>query len=540
MRVHTEETAGAVLLEDEGYFFSLFPSSQGIAARLLAPGQGNPPFDAFKGYEVTGCIGLLDYGGVTWLLACKSSPPRNLETLDDVLFFSIPPSTHSPQASSPFHPCHHLWKVLTAGHFHFSRRIDLSTRLANRAKVQNHRSNACMPTSRQDPTPPLMPPPHADGTEDFVWNSALLAPLHKLREQLSPKELAAFDDRSFAVSLLHGYSRCDSIDIDGKMYLVQVESRCGWRRAGVLGLRQGIDDEGTVAEFVETETIVSDGKKHVSFVQLRGDFPISYHTIGGTFGPQHWFSTRIVAPTPFETFSVPPFLLHFRHLISSYSAPVRILSTVDHPDGTASDYEAVLALAQVQDQSLVKTVKWHETGVNNASMFGGSIAQVADELEVCVRSGTAKMGLTVVSVAEKGAGMVLEKEQKGVWRVNSDMQLDRTSLAAWQISTRALLAAFEELGISSDLEKAGIAKVHDKLFADNCDTISLIYSGSKTMCGSFIRTGRASFLLAVERGLSYEKRQAKRAFEGQETEKAVEALTGQLKGQIQPILTRVT
>lgn len=57
---------------------------------------------------------------------------------------------------------------------------------------------------------------------------------------------------------------------------MSVISRLSWHRAGTRFNSRGIDDDGAVANFVETETVLRTENSAMSYVQLRGSVPRSF------------------------------------------------------------------------------------------------------------------------------------------------------------------------------------------------------------------------------------------------------------------------
>lgn len=79
----------------------------------------------------------------------------------------------------------------------------------------------------------------------------------------------------------------DSTSLD---FLVTLISRRSTRRAGLRYLRRGIDEEGNVANAVETEQILSSSSwdaqhKVYSFLQTRGSIPVFFSQMPYTFKP---------------------------------------------------------------------------------------------------------------------------------------------------------------------------------------------------------------------------------------------------------------
>lgn len=80
--------------------------------------------------------------------------------------------------------------------------------------------------------------------------------------------------------IIQGYVEHESHVFDGKELEILLISR---RRHGMAGTRynaRGLDDEGNVANYVETEQILSYRNQIYSFVQIRGSVPLFWQQKG--------------------------------------------------------------------------------------------------------------------------------------------------------------------------------------------------------------------------------------------------------------------
>lgn len=123
----------------------------------------------------------------------------------------------------------------------------------------------------------------------FLWNSYMVNPLLKFRSRLSKSERRALDSTYILTSTIRGFVESLTIPrpstrMEGNMKssglpaTLTLISRLSCRRAGTRFNSRGIDDDGHVANFVETETVVWDpgsGGRSVgfSYCQIRGSIP---------------------------------------------------------------------------------------------------------------------------------------------------------------------------------------------------------------------------------------------------------------------------
>ncbi|PNF28790.1 Phosphatidylinositide phosphatase SAC1-A [Cryptotermes secundus] len=103
----------------------------------------------------------------------------------------------------------------------------------------------------------LQMPYHERADLRFVWNG------HLLREFANQPELCRF-----CLPLLHGFISINQCSLNGKPFLWTIVSRRCCFRAGTRLFTRGIDVQGNVANFVETEQIVEFSGDRSSFVQV--------------------------------------------------------------------------------------------------------------------------------------------------------------------------------------------------------------------------------------------------------------------------------
>lgn len=122
----------------------------------------------------------------------------------------------------------------------------------------------------------------------------MIKPLLKFRSRLSEAERSALDASHILTSTIRGFvesitiprptSRMEgSLRSSGLPATLTLISRLSCRRAGTRFNSRGMDDDGHVANFVETETVVWDpgSSGHsvgFSYCQIRGSIP-SKHSL---------------------------------------------------------------------------------------------------------------------------------------------------------------------------------------------------------------------------------------------------------------------
>ncbi|BGP13881.1 hypothetical protein JCM10213_002520 [Rhodosporidiobolus nylandii] len=553
MLVYVDSSTYAVTLEDNGAFLHFFqPGSKAqVQVRFFSPGDEKPALDNCmpNPVDARGCLGVLALSKTTYVVVAV--PPVNpvglesdeVEQIEEVLFFDLN-GTHLPFARTPIHPCYHIRQQLVPGSFYYSKTFDLTTRFEHRVKLQNHRDAACSPQSRTDPTsaPPPLPPWHA-GAPEFTWNHFLLEPLGALRDSLSAQEQAYWDSRFFALPVIQGCYEDAEVVVKGQKMMLTVLSRRTWGRAGTRFAKRGIDDDGNVGNFAETETILSTPDKTIAFVQVRGSVPLKWQE------RPHWHGgIDVTISEPLEVISLHPFLKHFDHLLASYKK-VHILSLLSDqttgpmaPEGhLGAAYEALVEAAAKEEPDFAKSVAFDKHDLHS-ELLTEKMMKVPEELAELAETTLEEFGATVASFDEKSGRYTLEKEQQGTYRVNCRDCLDRTTMGEFSLSRAALAAQMAALDLPA-LFASPVEEAHRHLFADNGDALSFIYAGSPAMNSTFIKTGQWTPKQSEENAVNSMKRKIQCAEHDKTKNKALEILTGQRvsigKQPPPPLLVRV-
>ncbi|CAF1090830.1 unnamed protein product [Adineta ricciae] len=154
----------------------------------------------------------------------------------------------------------HLWYQETQC-FYYSRTYDLT--------------NTIQRALDQDETIPLWK--RAD--ERFFWNRQML---NEFIEQADKKH---FDTRWIQPIIMGYFNKCHfqvNHDTDAQLILISRRNRY---RAGVRMHCRGIDEDGNVANYVETEQILRIGSNIMSFVMIRGSAPFYWSQPGIRYRP---------------------------------------------------------------------------------------------------------------------------------------------------------------------------------------------------------------------------------------------------------------
>ncbi|KIV94533.1 hypothetical protein PV10_02289 [Exophiala mesophila] len=428
------------------------------------------------------------------------------------------------------HPFHALRKLLSGGNFYYSVDFDLTRRLQDRVGAESTLDITSL-------------------DEGLLWNSYMINPLLKFRSRLADHEQVALDHSRILTSVIRGFVKTlpipsSSSPIRGSGHglptTLTVISRLSSRRAGTRFNSRGIDDNGNVANFVETETVFwSPTGLCFSYTQIRGSIPVFWESSSSLIpGQQKIQITRSPEATQ------PSFDKHFSNLERTYGAVhiVNLLSAFKPGEVELTErYRHHIArspLRQSQEGELEEHHLMRETefdfhertktiGYEGAKAIKPFLDDSAESfvyfLSEEIVDETVVHGKTV-----KVRRPVVVMQQNGVFRVNCLDCLDRTNLIQGLISQMAI-----ELFLSHRDERANsdFWMRHSALWADNGDTLSKIYAGTGALKSSFTRHGKMSLAGAFADARKSATRLYVNHFEDKSRQNTVDLLLGRLVGQ---------
>jgi len=175
-------------------------------------------------------------------------------------------------------------------------------------------------TFPSNPSPPNTSPPNSaeePSSSRFVWNGNMISGLLRFRGRLSGEEGRAFDRGRFAVKMVRGFAQSLTIrkpgGLPGDFLLTTIITKQDCRKSGPLLGPYGMDDNGNVANFAESEVVVSDRGQWCSCVVARGNVPLFWELA------RQLVSTRVEFPRSGEA-SRHAFARHFAELRARYGA----------------------------------------------------------------------------------------------------------------------------------------------------------------------------------------------------------------------------
>lgn len=431
------------------------------------------------------------------------------------------------------HPCMAIKKLLSGGSFYYSVDFDLTKRLQDRSSEA-----ATIAIDSLD--------------AGFLWNTYMIQPLVDFRSRLSERERDALDASRILTSAIRGFVKTAAIPASssparvtktGQPSNMTLISRLSCRRAGTRFNSRGIDDDGNVANFVETETNFCTDTLCFSYVQCRGSVPMFWEQASGLPGQQKITITRSAEATQ------PAFDKHFEALSRAYGdvfvvnllseeksaelqitrqyeSHIRKFSEVRNSEKGESEHLPIRAVnydfhvetrgpAGYQAASGIK--RWI---MDSAISFEYFLSEEARE-----RPRVGPGGRTATLV---GQNEVLK--QAGIFRTNCLDCLDRTNVVQSVISQMAMeifLRQHDDRAPTSDFWAR-----HGTLWADCGDALSKIYAGTGALKSSFTRSSK----MTLGGFFSDARKSAQRLyinnFEDKGRQNTIDMLLGRLMGQM--------
>ncbi|KAG4029922.1 hypothetical protein MFRU_014g02140 [Monilinia fructicola] len=443
------------------------------------------------------------------------------------------------------HPCIELQKLLGNGSFYYSTNFDLTNRLQDRSTDATTNDVESFDDS-------------------FLWNSYMVGPLGKFRSRLVPHEREALDRSGILTSAIRGFVhtitippasdplRTSKAGLPSSLTLI---SRLSCRRAGTRFNSRGIDDDGNVANFVESETIYWSPSANVqyssdqagekpagvcfSYAQIRGSVPIFFEQAPGLIPGQQKIS---ITRSPEGT--QPAFDKHFEELERNYGAVhvVNLLSETKPGEAEITkSYQYGIRHSSLnktgernsKDHQLLRVTEYDfhaETkgpqGYEAASMIRRIIENSADGFAYYLSEDTEDTE-DVPGTQTRRTVVVLQQE--GVFRTNCLDCLDRTNLIQTIISQMAIESFLMHRGArgTSDFWMR-----HSTMWADNGDALSRIYAGTGALKSSFTRHGKMSIAGAIADARKSATRLYINNFADKGRQNTIDVLLGRLVGQV--------
>ncbi|CAN6661177.1 phosphatidylinositol-3-phosphatase Sac1p [Trichomonascus vanleenenianus] len=310
--------------------------------------------------------------------------------------------------------------------------------------------------------------------ERFFWNHYVSQDLMAAAE---PNPVVG----EFITPMLYGVLSLHDTTINGFPVTFGIISRRSRYRAGTRYFRRGIDEDGHVANYNETEQLLVTDQDIFSYVQTRGSVPAFWGEVNNLkYKPLLRFGASPIESAR-KHFQEQTDLYGKNYLVnlvnqSGYELPVkRAYETLVDSLGNGE-----LEYVYFDFHHECSKMRWHrvsilidrllELGMGEEGWFQAKYETVGGERRIHVKT-----------------------IQNGVVRTNCMDCLDRTNVVQSQIAKWVLQSQLDAIGYSTgpwEQTDPEFADVFRNTWADNADGVSCAYSGTGALKTDFTRHGR--------------------------------------------------
>jgi len=296
-------------------------------------------------------------------------------------------------------------------------------------------------------------------------------------------------------------------------------SRLSCMRAGTRYNARGVNDNGDVGNFVESEQILITSNRVSSFVQIRGSVPVFWEEPLLKSG-----HTPTLARTPEA--STPAFKRHFDDLLGLYERVhiINLLAKKKKELVVAEAYEDQLTRWKGLDSEKIRYTHFD---------FHAECAKGYENISRLVNARIVKEDLVAhfgYFAKDPSSGNVLS-QQHGIFRTNCLDCLDRTNVTQTALGREMLSLQIRDSdgsnGIVSDQTRLGVAL--NEMWADNGDALSKAYTGTGAMKSSYTRKGKHTLAGMLDDGLKSVTRFYINTFKDSDNQVAVDLFLGKIE-----------
>ncbi|VDN81752.1 unnamed protein product [Brugia pahangi] len=344
----------------------------------------------------------------------------------------------------------------------------------------------------------------------FFWNYALLSDLfndegfpHPGTEEWIIPVCQGFVAERF-------FTREVSVEAETKLVITLI-SRRSINCAGVRYLKRGVDGDGDVANFVETEVVLTIFGHCLSYVQIRGSVPVFWTQQGYRYRPP-----LVISKTFADSY--PAFNKHVTKMIETYGAPLTIVNLVEqrgrHVLLSVSFLQHILHMNSPNVAYFTYDFHFRCRGLR--------FHKVADLISALTEQISA-IGFCWVDKCGE-----IVRQQQGVIRTNCVDCLDRTNVVQCAVSQALCLVQAQKLGIVGPQTDAPLELIQalQTMWADNGDAISRQYAGTDALKGDVTRSGQRNLVGMVKDGYNSASRYYLSHMRDAQRQLAVDTLLG--------------
>ncbi|KAM9726906.1 phosphatidylinositide phosphatase SAC2 isoform 2-T2 [Menidia menidia] len=268
-------------------------------------------------------------------------------------------------------------------------------------------------------------------------------------------------------------------------FTVALISRRSRHRAGMRYKRRGVDTDGHVANYVETEQLIHVHSHTLSFVQTRGSVPVFWSQVGYRYNPRPRLEKG-------EKETMPYFAAHFEQQLELYKKQV-IINLVDQGGREKIIGDAYLKQVLLYNNPNLTYVSFdfheHCRGMKfeNVQILTDAIFDIITDMKWAWVD---------------QAGVICKQE--GIFRVNCMDCLDRTNVVQAAVARVVMEQQLKKLGVMPPEQPLPpkCYRIYQVMWANNGDTISRQYAGTAALKGDFTRTGERKLAGVMKDGVN--------------------------------------
>uniref|UniRef100_A0A3B4YT32 Inositol polyphosphate-5-phosphatase F n=1 Tax=Seriola lalandi dorsalis TaxID=1841481 RepID=A0A3B4YT32_SERLL len=264
-------------------------------------------------------------------------------------------------------------------------------------------------------------------------------------------------------------------------FTVALISRRSRHRAGMRYKRRGVDTDGHVANYVETEQLIHVHSHTLSFVQTRGSVPVFWSQAGYRYNPR----PRLEKGEK-ETMSY--FAAHFEEQLKLYKKQV-IINLVDQSGREKLIGDAYLKQVLLYNNSNLTYIYFIPQCMKfeNVQILTDAISDIITDMKWAWVD---------------QAGVICKQE--GIFRVNCMDCLDRTNVVQAAVARVVMEQQLKKLGVMPPEQPLPLKcyRIYQIMWANNGDTISRQYAGTAALKGDFTRTGERKLAGVMKDGVN--------------------------------------
>ncbi|KAM6329982.1 phosphatidylinositide phosphatase SAC2 isoform 2-T2 [Podargus strigoides] len=249
--------------------------------------------------------------------------------------------------------------------------------------------------------------------------------------------------------------------------------------------RRGVDKNGNVANYVETEQLIHVHNHTLSFIQTRGSVPVFWSQVGYRYNPRPRLDKS-------ENETVSCFRAHFEEQLKNYKKQV-IINLVDQTGREKIIGDAYLKQVLLYNNANLTYVSFdfheHCRGMKfeNVQTLTDAIHDIILDMKWCWVD---------------QAGVICKQE--GIFRVNCMDCLDRTNVVQAAIARVVMEQQLKKLGVMPPEQPLPVKcnRIYQIIWANNGDAISRQYAGTAALKGDFTRTGERKLAGVMKDGVN--------------------------------------